>query len=62
MKYQVIIYRVDVLKSDRVMVENVLQYKHEGSAVFYVAGTDFEQWFVLLPGQSVQVTEQDDDQ
>ena len=56
--YQVIIDSVDVINNDGILIENVLEYKHQGSAVFYVAGTDFEQWFVLHPGQSVQVTEQ----
>ena len=60
MTYQVIIDPVDATGGGILIIENVLEYKHQGSAVFYVAGTDFEQWFVLLPGQSVQVTEQDE--
>lgn len=59
-RYAVIIDPVDPINNDGTMIENVLKYKHEGNGVFYVAGTDFEQWFVLHRGQTVQVTEQMD--
>ncbi len=60
MRYQVIIDPVDATKSGIVMIENVLNYRHEGSGVFKFSGNDFDQWLVLLPGQSVQVTAQDE--
>lgn len=62
MSYQVIIDPADPNTTrDGIFIENVLEYCHQGSGVFYVAGTDFEQWFVLHPGQIVSVTQMEKD-
>lgn len=44
-------------ESGATIVQNVLQYTHQGNGVFYVAGSTFEKWFLLVPGQVVSVYE-----
>ena len=61
MTYNVIIDPVDPINNESALIERVLVYRYEGDGVFYVSGIDFEQWFILRPGQTVQVTESDDE-
>lgn len=55
--YTAIIDLVDSTRTGDLMIDNITKYRHEGGGVFYFAGADFEQWFILHPGQSVLVTE-----
>ena len=42
---------------DEIFMDCVLEYKMSDGGVFYVAGTDFEQWYVLKKGYMVTVVE-----
>lgn len=53
-------YQVLIENSDKpgasITFDHVLEYRMDGIA-FYMAGTDFQEWYIAKPGDEILVTE-----
>jgi hypothetical protein len=58
MTYNVIISWLHPSTSQETLIQGVSSYEMQRDRVFYVAGSDFEQWIALKKGQTVSVTEE----